>query len=121
MAADPRSYIVEGKTTDAAAQAVTEAGGKVVSRLSVIDAVEATLTDSQHAQVQAAAGIKQVTENAVVTAQAAASVRDNFDTQSFGNNDGTHRWFGDWIEPGDDGTPWAATPSSAGRIAAAAG
>src|SRR6187549_3521394 len=105
-AAEARSYIVEGKTTDTAAKAVTEAGGKVVSRLNVIDAVEATLTDTQHAQVLAASGIKQITTNTLVTTQAAASVRDNFETQSFSNNDGTHRWYGDWVEPGDDGTPW---------------
>src|SRR5262245_20779152 len=66
-AAEARSYIVEGKTTDTAAKAVTEAGGKVVSRLNVIDAVEATLTDTQHAQVKADAGVKQITENALVT------------------------------------------------------
>src|SRR5262245_6434762 len=43
------SYIVEAQSTDAAAEAVAAAGGKVVSRLNIIDAVEATLTDAQHA------------------------------------------------------------------------
>ena len=28
----------------------------------------------------------------------AATVRDNFDTQSYGNNDGTNNWSGNWIE-----------------------
>jgi serine protease AprX len=100
------SYIVEARSTDVAADAVAAAGGQVVSRLNIIDAVEATLTDAQHARVLAAAGIKQITTNTLVTTQAAASVRDNFETQSFSNNDGTHRWYGDWMEPGDDGTPW---------------
>ena len=99
------SYIVEAQSTDAAAEAVAAAGGRVVSRLNVIDAVEATLTDAQHARVLAAAGIKQITTNTLVTTQAAASVRDNFDTGSFANNDGTHRWFGDWVEQGDDNNP----------------
>ena len=100
------SYIVEARSTDAAAEAVAAAGGQVVSRLNIIDAVEARLTDAQHARVLAAAGIKQITTNTLVSTQAAASVRDNFETQSFANNDGTHRWYGDWMEPGDDGTPW---------------
>jgi serine protease AprX len=100
------SYIVEARSTDVAADAVAAAGGQVVSRLNIIDAVEATLTDAQHARVLAAAGIKQITTNTLVTTHAAASVRDNFETQSFSNNDGTHRWYGDWMEPGDDGTPW---------------
>ena len=100
------SYIVEAQSTDAAAAAVAAAGGQVVSRLNIIDAVEARLTDAQHARVLSATGIKQITTNTLVSTQAAASVRDNFDTQSFSNNDGTHRWYGDWVEPGDDGTPW---------------
>jgi len=99
------SYIVEAQSTDAAADAVAAAGGRVVSRLNVIDAVEATLTDAQHARVLAASGIKQITTNTLVTTQAAASVRDNFDTGSFANNDGTHRWYGDWVEQGDDNNP----------------
>ncbi|HET9862417.1 MAG TPA: hypothetical protein VFP37_03180, partial [Steroidobacteraceae bacterium] len=41
-----RSYIVEARSTDAAAAAVTAAGGEVVSRLDIIDAVEANLTDA---------------------------------------------------------------------------
>jgi len=103
--AQARSYIVEGKSSDVAARAVTDAGGQVVSRLNIIDAVEATLTDAQHAQVLADAGVKQITENAQVSTQAAAYVRDNFETGSFANNDGTHRWYGDWVEQNDDNNP----------------
>src|SRR4051812_40047612 len=53
-----QSYIVEGRTTDLAAKAVVAAGGEVKSRLNIIDAVEARLTDAQHALVLAAPGIK---------------------------------------------------------------
>ena len=100
------SYIVEAQSTDAAAEAVAAAGGKVVSRLNIIDAVEANLTVAQHARVLAANGIKQITTNTLVATQAAANVRDNFETGSFANNDGTHRWYGDWVEQGDDNSPW---------------
>ena len=106
VAAGPaHSYIVEAQSTDAAAKAVTDAGGQVDSRLNIIDAVEAKLTDAQHARVLAATGIKQITPNAQITTQAAASVRDNFETGSFANNDGTHRWYGDWVEQNDDSNP----------------
>ncbi len=101
-----QSYIVEATSTDVAAQAVHAAGGQVVSRLGVIDAVEAKLTDSQHARVKGTPGIKQITVNAVVMTQAAASVRDNFETDSFANNDGTHRWWGDWTEVNDNNSPY---------------
>src|SRR5687768_10124193 len=90
------SYIVEADSTDNAARAVKAAGGQVVSRLGVIDAVEASLTTSQHQAVLSIQGVKQITPNAPVSTMAAASVRDNFETGSFANNNGSHRWFGDW-------------------------
>jgi serine protease AprX len=102
---ETHSYIVEGRTTDLAASAVTAAGGEVTSRLNIIDAVEARLTDAQHAAVLANAGVKQISLNALVATNAAASVRDNFETDSFANNDGTHRWYGNWIEQADDNNP----------------
>jgi len=100
------SYIVEAVSTDTAAQAVVSVGGEVVSRLGVIDAVEASLTDAEHALVLKAAGIKQITTNETVTTLAAASVRDNFETSSLANNDGTHRWYGDWLEQNDNNSPY---------------
>src|SRR3954469_20623953 len=101
-----QSYIVEGQSTDAAAAAVKDAGGRVTPRLGVIDAVEAELTDAQHALVLKAAGIKQITTNSIVMTNAAAYVMDKFEVQSFENNDGTHRWYGNWVETNDDGLPW---------------
>ncbi|MEO8062003.1 MAG: S8 family peptidase [Pseudomonadota bacterium] len=100
------SYIVEAVSTDSAAQAVVSAGGQVISRLGVIDAVEANLTDAEHARVLKADGIKQITTNDIVTTLAAASVRDTFETGSFANNDGTHRWYGDWVEQNDNNSPY---------------
>lgn len=106
QAAGPaQSYIVEARSTDAAARAVKDAGGEVVSQLNIIDAVEAKLTDQQHARVLAAVDVKQITVNATVATQAAANVRDNFESGSLANNDGSHRWYGDWVEQNDDGNP----------------
>ena len=100
------SYIVEAESADKAASAVTAAGGEVVSRLGVIDAVEAKLTEAQHAKVLGVRGVKQITPNAPITTQAAANVRDNFEVDSFANNDGTHRWYGNWVEYNDDNSPY---------------
>src|SRR5690242_15307701 len=100
------SYIVEADSTDSAARAVKAAGGQVVSRLGVIDAVEAKLTSAQHASVLAIQGVKQITPNAPITTMAAANVRDNFELDSFANNDGSHRWYGDWVEQNDNNSPY---------------
>src|SRR5262245_16445116 len=86
-----RSYIVEGETTDAAADAVIASGGRVTSRLGVIDAVEADLTDAEHARVLKAPRVKQITTNSIVMTQAAANVRDNFETSALTNNDGDRK------------------------------
>src|SRR5262245_17199886 len=106
-AAPAQSYIVEGQTTDLAASAVEKVGGRVTSRLGVIDAVEADLTDAQHALVLTAAGIKQITTNSIVMTQAAANVMDTFEAGAFSNNNGSHRWYGDWVEQNDNGIPWS--------------
>ncbi len=33
-------------------------------------------------------------------------MRDNFEIGSFANNDGTHRWYGDWVEQNDNNSPY---------------
>jgi serine protease AprX len=105
-AAAAKSYIVEARTAADAAQYVKLVGGQVVSPLGIINAVEANLTDRQHEMLRKSSGIRQITANATVMTNAAAYVRDNFETGSFANNDGTHRWWGDWVEQGDDNLPW---------------
>src|SRR5687768_3318905 len=119
LATAKHSYIVEASSADAAAKAVSDAGGDVTSRLNIIDAVEASLTETEHARVLSTAGVKQVTTNAVVTTLAAAYVRDNFESSSFANNDGTHRWYGDWVEQDNnspfDGQIAIGWPQSTGR------
>src|SRR5690349_4083177 len=69
-----QSYIVEARSSELAAEAVLAAGGKVDSRLNIIDAVEAKLTDAQHAQVLAAPGIRQICVKTLVTTHAGAYV-----------------------------------------------
>ncbi len=43
----------------------------------------------------------------------AATVRDNFETRSWSNNDGTVNWSGDWIEVDGDSTPPSPTSGNA--------
>src|SRR5688572_4351805 len=107
IAAPAKSYIVEGDSVARAERAVLEAGGSVVSHLGIIDAVEANLTEAERARVLASSGIRQVSPNATVSTQAAsASVRDNFEFSGFANDDGSHRWYGPWVEAGDNNSPY---------------
>ncbi|MGI9238980.1 MAG: hypothetical protein ACR2QZ_16390, partial [Woeseiaceae bacterium] len=43
----------------------------------------------------------------------AATVRDNFESRTWGNNDGTVNWSGDWIEVDGDSTPPSPTNGNA--------
>jgi len=43
----------------------------------------------------------------------AATVRDNFETQSWSNNDGSDNWVGDWIEVDGNSTPPSPTNGNA--------
>src|SRR5919109_3119647 len=104
--AEVRSYIVEARSSGDAAAAVRDAGGKVISPLGIIDAVEALLTEEQRVRVLHTAGVRKITPNVTVTTQAAAYVRDRFETGSFANNDGSHRWYGDWVEQNDNASPY---------------
>src|SRR5688572_8887310 len=102
-----KSFIVEGDSIAGAERPVLEAGGSVVSRLGIIDAVEANLTEAERARVLASSGIRQVSPNATVSTQAAAAnVRDNFEFSGFSNDDGSHRWYGSWVEAGDNRSPY---------------
>ena len=38
-----------------------------------------------------------------------ATVRDNFESRNWGNNDGTTNWSGDWIEVDGNSTPPSPT------------
>lgn len=44
-----------------------------------------------------------------LTVAEAATVRDNFETRSWGNNDGTSNWTGDWVEVDGDSAPPSPT------------
>ena len=48
-----------------------------------------------------------------LTLAEAATVRDDFETRSWGNNDGSDNWAGDWIEVDGDSTPPSPTNGNA--------
>ena len=43
--------------------------------------------------------------DSTISGGSSGTVRDNFDTVSYSNDDGSDTWGGPWIEFGDDGTP----------------
>lgn len=104
------SFIVEANRggTASARRAVEAAGGRVTTELPIIDAVAARLTAAQRERLARQRNIRSVAVDAPVELESErASVRDNFDSAKWDNNDGRHRWTGAWLESGDDGSPLA--------------
>ena len=60
-----RSYIVQGRSVEAAERAVNAAGGQVLSELAIIDAVGAELQDTQAARLRSTAGVRLYTDRTV--------------------------------------------------------
>ena len=102
------SYIVEAESTDQRPRAPWPPPAAKSSRASASSTPSkpSSPTPQHAARARQPRGVKQITPNAPITTQAAASVRDNFETGSFANNDGTHRWYGDWVEQNDDNNPY---------------
>ena len=60
-----RSYIVQGRSVEAAERAVNAAGGRVLNELAIIDAVGAELQDTQAARLRSTAGVRLYTDRTV--------------------------------------------------------
>lgn len=76
VSAKKSSYIVQATSTDLAAQLTEKYGGKVTSRLEIINAVGAILSDQAVAQLRLEKGILAITPNGSVKSSDAAS-REN--------------------------------------------
>ena len=98
------SFIVTAVDMETAVQAVTQVGGAITHELGIIDAVGATLTPAQKTRLERIEGVTQIWANeSVVTAGQSDTLRDEFETRSYSNNDGSQIWGSDWVEFGDYG------------------
>jgi hypothetical protein len=99
------AVIVQGRDLAAAAAAVRSAGGTVTHELGIIGAVGARLAPARLARLETRPDLRVYPDRPVRSAQAPEgswTLRDQFGTVSFGNNDGTRAWAAAWTETGDD-------------------
>ena len=99
------SYIVQAASLDHALRVATDVGGEITHELGIINAVGANLTPSQVEILRQTEGIKVLENNRVKVSSVTDTVRDEFNSTSFSNNDGTATWKTDWIETGENNGP----------------
>ncbi len=100
------SYIVQGQSAEAAAQAVKLAGGKITHQLGIINAVGAGLTPAQHAALNQLPAVTNVyADGELTTAAAMMTVRDSFSAAKYNLSEGSHPWASNWQEIGERTSP----------------
>ncbi len=84
--------------------AVVKAGGKVKKQLKMIESFSAELTGKEIEKLARHPKVRWISLDAPVvsTQTGGATVRDQFNTASYSNNDGSEAWSTNWIESGDD-------------------
>ena len=105
---------------DRVEQAVDALGGQVTKDLHIINAFAAEMKARDAAQLAKANGVRWVSLDATMASTAVTNdtVRDEFNTVSFDNNNGTVAWLGPWQE--NDPEAGGAGPS-AGQVQIAGG
>lgn len=110
--------IVQGANAEAAAAAVEKAGGTVTHRLGIIKAVGAEMTPSQIRSLRQSDGVTRVyaDNEAKTSASSTLTVRDQFGSASYANNNGSRTWTSSWVETGDDGQPGTGSVLVSGNV-----
>jgi serine protease AprX len=86
---------------------VEKEGGKVGKRLTMIESFSAELTGKKIIKLAKRKKVRWISLDAPLfsTATGDPTVRDEFASASFSNNNGTQTWAGNWTETGDDNKP----------------
>ncbi len=97
----------QGKAKGRATKAVADHDGILLKDLDIIDGVGALVPEDELDNLEADDRVKHVFPNAPVQIGSGGSdtVRDEFNSTSYGNNDRSENWSTDWIESGDNGSP----------------
>ncbi len=92
---------------DSPEAAVEKAGGKIRKQLAIIESFSAELTGKEIEKLARNPKVRWISLDAPVvsTQTGGATVRDQFNTASYSNNDGSLTWSTNWIEVGDSGGP----------------
>ncbi|MEK7325542.1 MAG: S8 family serine peptidase [Chloroflexota bacterium] len=85
--------------------AVDKAGGRVRKQLQMIESFSAELTGKEIEKLAKNPKVRWISFDAPLFSTAAGdpTVRDEFGSTSYANNNGTQSWAGNWTETGDDG------------------
>ncbi len=102
-----RIIVQKAGGTDQAEALVAQLGGEVTQDLYFIHSFAAELPGSAVAKLGQSASVNWVALDAPMSPAGAPvnSVRDEFNSTSYSNNDGTDIWTSSWIETGDGGSP----------------
>jgi serine protease AprX len=99
------AVIVQKATKDARAEDLVAAlDGKVINDLHIINAFSAEMTAGAALKLAASPSVRWVSLDGAVRSTAASdpTVRDEFSTTSYSNNNGSQSWADKWTESGDD-------------------
>ena len=77
-------YILQGKNIDAVIQAVQSSGGTILKKLSIINAVAASLNQSQFNALQKNSAVQRITEDGTVKVNASTGGRKSSYTSLIG-------------------------------------
>ena len=104
---ETQAYIIQAADLAAARSAVNGIGARITHELEIIQAVGAELTPAQLYTLRSRSELKLYPSNPVfpVDMVSVETVRDEFNTVSYSNNDGTVNWASSWFETGDNGNP----------------
>ena len=99
---DEKLYVIiqKGRRDDMPEQAVAHAGGMITKNLGMINAFAAELPARAVEALSHNPNVRWISLDAPVTSSSVASstVRDDFNSASFSNNNGTKTWAGSWLE-----------------------
>jgi serine protease AprX len=114
---DEKLYVIiqKGRKNDLPEQAVAHAGGQITKNLGMINAFAAELPARAVEALSHNPNVRWISPDAPVTSSTVTSstVRDEFNSVSFGNNNGSNAWTGSWWE---DDPEWNGWGPNAGQV-----
>ena len=81
-------FIVQGQDTATVAAAVQAVGGEITHELGIIHAVGAVLTPAQQLQLEHHEAVQRIYADRTLSLSTGNTVRDEFNSTSYGNNNG---------------------------------
>ena len=102
-----RVIIQKTKSATEVEALINKLGGECLKDLPFINAVVAEIAAQNAIQLSKSPAVRWVSLDAPMVRSSSESytIRDEFNSKSYDNNDGTATWRSDWVEIGDNGSP----------------